>query len=405
MMEKKYQILFLVLLSMLAFNCNRNEEYVNYTDANAPAPEQVSNVLVIPKSGGAHLVYKIPKDPNLRYIKAVYETTSGSRWEVKASYYTDTLKVEGFGDTNEYDVKLYSVGKNEKESEPLIVKVKPLQPVIQSAYETLQIAGTFGGINIKLQNPERSNLAVVIMQDTLNNGNYTELTTYYTAADNINFSVRGMDTTEKKIAVLLRDRWNNKTVQKKSNIKPWFEKLIDKGSWRALELPGDTYEYVESYPLRKIFDGGFGYCCLFATRNYQLPHTFTIDLGRPVAISRMRTWLHPEAAYGGSHPKDFEIWGANTVNPDGDYVDLPNRIYRDNWQKLGTFKSFKPSGEGPVTAEDRDYALNKGEEFDFEAGIPTVRYIRFKTLNTWGISSGQVQVVIQELTLWGQEGK
>ncbi|WP_300603941.1 DUF4959 domain-containing protein [Niabella sp.] len=405
MMERKYRLWLLGLLSLLMLNCNRKENYLNYTDANLPAPAQVQDARVIPRSGGAYIVYKIPKDPNLRYVKAVYETAPGSKWEVKSSYYTDTLKIEGFGDTEEYDVKLYSVGKNEKASDPLVVKIKPLTPAIQSVYETLSIGGTFGGINVKLQNPERANLAVVILQDTLRNGNYSELTTYYTAADRVNFSVRGMDTTERKFAVLLRDRWNNKTAQKNAIIKPWFEKQIDKGSWKAMELPGDNYEYVENYPLRKIFDGGFGYCCLFATRGYQLPQTFTLDLGRPVAISRMRTWLHPEGAYQGSHPKNFEIWGANSVNPDGDYVDLENKIYRSNWVKLGTFSSFKPSGEGPVTTEDKDYALNRGEEFEFEAGIPTVRYIRFKTLNTWGISSGQTQIVIQELTLWGQDGQ
>ncbi len=403
-MEKRFQFLLGMLLLVAVFGCDRNEDFVNYSDPNLPAPAQVYDVNVIPKNGGAHIVYTVPKDPNLRYVKAVYETAPGSVWEVKSSYYTDTLKIEGFGDTQEYDVKLYSVGKNERESEPLVVTVKPLVPAIQSVYESLNVSGTFGGINVKLQNPDRANLAVVIMVDTADNGHYSELTTYYTAADNINFSVRGMDTEEKKIAVFLRDRWDNRTAMQESTVTPLFEKLIDKAPWSALELPGDNFQYVENYPLYKIFDGGFGYCCLFASDQFQLPHTITLDLGVPVTISRMKTWLHPEGAYQGSHPKEFEIWGANSVNADGDYVDLENKIYRDNWVKLGTFSSFKPSGEGPVTAEDRDYALNLGEDFEFEPGIPAVRYIRFKTLNTWGIPSGRAQVVIQELTLWGQDG-
>jgi len=404
-MEKKFQLWFWALLSLVAFSCDRNDEYINYTDPNLPAPAQVQDVRVIPKNGGAHIVYKVPKDPNLRYVKAVYETAPGTVWEVKSSYYTDTLKIEGFGDTQEYEVKLYSVGKNEKESEPLVVPVKPLIPAIQSVYETLAASGTSGGINVTLQHPDRANLAVVVLLDTANNGHYSELTTYYTAADKVNFSVRGMDTEEKKVAIFLRDRWNNKTEPKESVVTPLFEKLIDKAPWKALELPGDNFQYVENYPLYKIFDGGFGYCCLFASDQFQLPHTITLDLGQPTIISRMKTWLHPEGAYQGSHPKDFEIWGSNSVNPDGDYVDLENKIYRDNWVKLGTFSSFKPSGPGPVTQEDRDYALTLGEDFEFESGIPAVRYIRFKTLNTWGIPSGRAQVVIQELTLWGQDGQ
>jgi len=42
------------------------------------------------------------------------------------AYYTDTLALVGFGDTLSHDVKIYSVGKNEKESGPLSVNVKRL---------------------------------------------------------------------------------------------------------------------------------------------------------------------------------------------------------------------------------------------------------------------------------------
>ena len=402
-MKRILQLFILAHLSMIFWSCDQNENYIDYTDKNLPAPKQVYDVRVIPKNGGADIVYKIPKDPNLSYVKAVYETSVGKTWEVKSSYYTDTLKVEGFGDTNDYEVKLYSVGKNERESEPLIVAVKPLIPAIQSVYGTLAIAATFGGINIKLQNPERADLAVVVMVDSLDNGHFEELTTYYTAADKISFSLRGMNTKAKNFSVKLRDRWNNQTEQQLTTLTPLFEKELDKSKWRAVELPGDNFQYVENYPLRKIFDGGFGYCCLFATDRFLLPHTITLDLGSPVVLSRMKTWLHPEGAYQSSHPKDFEVWGATTINPDGDYIDVTSKTYRDNWVKLASFSSFKPSGPGEITPEDRDYALNRGEDFEYEPGIPEVRYIRIKTLNTWGIPSGSTQVVIQELSIWGQD--
>lgn len=52
----------------------------------------------------------------------------------------------------------------------------------------------------------------------------------------------------------------------------------------------------------------------------------------------------------------------------------------DSWKLLSEFKSFKPSGKpkGTVTAEDKDYGMTKGEDFEFEPGIPSARYIRFK---------------------------
>ncbi len=50
--------------------------------------------------------YDLPKDPNLSYIKAVYEAQPGVFNETKSSYYTDTLALAGYGDTGR-KVKLY----------------------------------------------------------------------------------------------------------------------------------------------------------------------------------------------------------------------------------------------------------------------------------------------------------
>ncbi|MBZ4190525.1 DUF5000 domain-containing lipoprotein [Niabella beijingensis] len=407
-MLKMKQLFPLVITLLVVLGCKRQDNYINYTDATLPAPAQVYDLRVTSVAGGAYIVYKVPGDSNLRYVKAVYETAPGTKWEVKASYFNDTLKVEGFGDTSIHEVQIYSVGKNEKESSPVVVQVKPLLPAIMSVYKTVAISGTFGGVNVRLQNPGRSNLAVVVLHDPLKDGNLKELTTYYSAADRISFSVRGMDTTDKKISLYLRDRWNNKTAATTALIKPLYEELIDKASWKPLYLPGDTYDYVEGYVLPKLWDNGLGYCCLFASKGYTFPHTITIDFGKQVVLSRMKTWQHPESPYNGPSVKEFEVWGSNTFNPDGDYEDPVTKTYRSNWVRLGVFSSYKPSGAplGTVTNEDRDYALNKGEDFEFEAGLPAVRYLRFKTTATYANTAGQQgAVVLQELTLWGQEIK
>lgn len=396
-----------ILLSL--YSCKEDADtFTNYTDKNLPAPAQVLNPKVDPISGGAYITYEIPKDKNLRYVKAVYETQLGNRYEVKSSIYSDTLKIEGFGNTNTYDVKLYSVGKNEKESEPLIVKVTPLPPAILSIFGTLELNSTFGGVNVKLTNPDRSNLAIVLIADTLNNGKWEEIHTFYSAADKGNFSLRGMDTIPVKFGVYLRDRWYNKTDTVLKVITPMYEEVINKGSWKPIYLPGDDYKYIENYQLPRIWDNLYGYN-LFASDKALLPHTLTWDLGKQVVLSRMKTWNHhPDDPYNGASVQQFELWGANEYSAEGDYVLGGDKgIYTDNWHFLGKFDSYKPSGSplGTVTAEDRDYALNKGEDFEFEPGLSSCRYIRLKVTQTWGIPSGIAQVVIQEITFWGQEIK
>ncbi|WP_418894317.1 DUF5000 domain-containing lipoprotein [Limibacterium fermenti] len=404
-MKKYYFYLLILSCVVFLFSCQYNDNiYIDYADPNLPAPAQVTDPVITAIAGGAYITYKIPQDKNLRYVKAVYETQPGKSYEVKSSIFSDTLKIEGYGDTQTRDVKIVSVGKNEKESEPLIVKVTPLRPAISSVYETLQLDPTFGGINIKLKNPGRANLAIVLIADTINNGDWAEIHTFYSSADNGNFSLRGLDTIPSKFGVYLRDRWYNKTDTIMNLITPWYEELIDKGSWKPLYLPGDDYKYIETYQLPRLWDNQYGYN-LFASDKALLPQTITWDLGEQVTLSRMKSWHHPADPYNGPSVKEFEIWGTNEYHADGDYVSGGEKgIYTDNWQLLGKFKSYKPSGSpiGTVTAEDRDYALNKGEDFEFEAGLPAVRYIRLKTTETWGIPTGIAQVVMQEVTFWGQ---
>lgn len=66
---------------------------------------------------------------------------------VNASFYTDSLVVEGFPTKGEYDVELYSVSYGEAVSTPLVVKVSPDTPPYQKVRGTLISAETFGGVS------------------------------------------------------------------------------------------------------------------------------------------------------------------------------------------------------------------------------------------------------------------
>src|SRR5690554_3177325 len=79
-----------------------------YIDKEASAPANVRDVTVENRPGGAVITYTLPDDPNLAYVKAVYEIRPGVLREAKSSLYIDTLELVGFGDTNEYPVNIYS---------------------------------------------------------------------------------------------------------------------------------------------------------------------------------------------------------------------------------------------------------------------------------------------------------
>lgn len=89
--------------------------------------------------------------------------------------------------------------------------------------------------------------------------------------------------------------------------------------------------------------------------------------------------------------KTWEVWGRTDTPPaDGSW---------DGWTKLMDCESHKPSGlpVGQHTAEDWEY-LQAGEDFEFPAEAPPVRYIRFKVLETWG---GMDFIHFTEFTFWG----
>jgi hypothetical protein len=393
---KKLYFITSILIASLLYGCAK-EDRDDHIDPNAPAPAQISNVTVKQLPGGAKLSYKIPKDVNLAYVKAVYEIQPGVFREAKSSMYADTLALVGFGDTNDHSVKVYSVGKNEKESDPVLVTVTPQTPPVQTVFSTADLVSTFGGVTVSFDNLSGANLAVVVMVDTTGQNTWAEVSTYYTAAIKGRFSARGMKSEEKKFAVYLRDRWNNKSDTLTKMITPKFEMQIPKTSWVSMQMKQDSWQPVNSgYSVSKIWDGKWAVLTgdSFASPNGSaIPSWFSIDLGKKVLLSRFKEHQAPTShLYNGSAVKRFELWGSNAPNADGGF---------DGWVLLGSFESFKPSGlpYPTITAEDKNYGNFLGEDFIFEETPPAVRYLRWKTLETY-TSTGQI--VIAELTLFGE---
>ncbi|TZF82821.1 DUF5126 domain-containing protein [Pedobacter sp. BS3] len=391
---KKY--LILIVLIVIAYGCTKEGRLDDVVDDNAPAPALISNVKVEAKPGGAILTYKVPDDPNFYYAKAVYEIRPGVYREAKATLYNDTLALVGYGDTLTHEVKLYSIGKNRKQSEPLTVSVKPLKPPVYSAFETVGMAATFGGVQVSFENAARADLAIEVLTDSTGLNTWSNLYTFYTAAPQGQFSVRGLPSVEKKFGVVVRDRWSNKSDTLQMTLTPLFEELIPKNTWKAVHLPNDTWQGASSgLVFEHVFDGSLEvYAGTFGSPNNSvLPQWFTIDLGKKVIISRIREHqAYGSHMYNGSAVKKFELWGSNNPDADGGW---------NNWERLGTFDSFKPSGLplGQTNDEDKNYAWFLGEEFAFTELKPAYRYIRWKSLQTYA-SAGQI--VITELDIYGQ---
>lgn len=396
----KIKLAFLVTLVFMGLACKR-QDMILQIDGNAPAPGPVTDIHVENTFGGANLTYKLPADTNLLYVEAEYDIQPGITRKAKASLYQDTLMLDGFGDTLIHTVQLYAVGRNKKTSDGVTVSVHPRTPPVVSVFETLTLEATFSGAVVTFKNPSQAPLALVLMSDSTGLGDWAVATTDYTQASEGSFSVRGFDTLNTKFAVFVRDRWNNKSDTLLKTLKPLYEKKLDKSKFKEVDLPTDDYlghSWGGISPRSMYFlwnDQWANGSDVFHTKtgDPRMPQWFTFDLGVRAKLSRFKLYHRDsgDGLYVGGDPEEYEIYGSNDPNPDGSW---------DNWTILGHFTSIKPSGPGPVTAEDTQFAGIDGEDFVFDASVPPVRYLRFKTLKTWGDFQ---YIFISELTFWGVE--
>ena len=375
-------VIFFLLLIMIG--C-KEEGRIDFIPKDKGVPAQVKNVLITPKSGGAVLKYDVPKEESFFYAKAIYETKHGVKREAKASLYADSLVLVGFGDTIQYEVKIYSVGKNEVESEPVIINFKPLKSPVMNVFDTFDLQPTFGGVKIFYKNPDKSDIIVELFVDTMNAvdsdiRDWTLVNAYYVNAENGEHALRGLDSARVNFAVSVRDPFGNVSSLYEASIQPYFEEMIPKRGFRNLRLEGDALPYGPNNPVEKLWNDVLNnHNDFWATDQgiYPLPKWISIDVGVKCVLSRIK-WFH-RSSYewiNGRRPTEWEVYGSNIISPDW-----------DNWtliQKLGA--EFKPSGlpEGQKTQEDIEWARNEGSNFDIDGQLEAYRYYRLKFIKTGG---------------------
>jgi hypothetical protein len=408
---KKIFIIMITALIYMTSGCKEEGQLYHVDDSIAAPAVLTINGEPVSKPGGAVIKYTVPKDNNLMGVKAVYER-NGEVCETKASLYTDSLTVEGFGDTNPHEVKLYSIGRNGKLSEPVSIQITPLTPAVFSSSVTMESA--FGGVAVNLAgNDSRANLSLVLLRDTVGTGEWTHVQTFYTQAVAMRFACRDLKPNEQTFALYIRDRWNNMSDTLVEILTPLEEMKIPKINpvWENARLPTDTYGAFNDegrYALEGAWDDGVN--VYYAGKMSQpMPQHFTINLKRKVIVNRFQ--LFPRQAielYSGAAPRTFELWGSDDPPRDGSF---------DNWYKLGEWEQLKPSGYGEdsevgeITPEDTEYFRTNGGNYEV---VPTesvpnpyivVSYLRFRTtasFGTYGTEATTGQTLVGELTFYGQ---
>lgn len=382
-----------LLLLWIMTGCEEeNNRYPFGQDVEQGVPGTVSQIKVKNIAGGAVLTYALPQNSDILYVKARYTVGQNRQMEARASVYASNLTVVGFGDMKEHRVELCCVDRKEQEGPWVTATVTPLKPSVQTAFESLRVDATFGGIYIGFKNPEKASLSIhVLTTDSLNQ--VYEPYVQYTQAE-VPFAVRGFKSEERKFGVYVKDRWGNLSDTLYTTLVPFAETLLNKKLFYPYILPNDVKCNAWGGNLAYAWDDGFVPAkFVHSPGGDTFPVWFTFDMGVKAELSRFKFYhlFMEEHAFQRGNLKTWEVWGrADTPPADGSW---------DGWTKLMDCESYKPSGlpVGQHTAEDWEY-LKKGEDFEFPAGTPAVRYIRFKVLETWG---GIDFIHFTEFTFWG----
>lgn len=397
--------IILSVVGMFGILCGCSEDFNQPIEKNSNAPGKISVTNIENLPGSAVLTYTLPNDPDLLYVMATY-IQNGTVREFKASYYTNTIKLEGFGREADYQVDLFAVNRSEKRSEIISVTVRPTRPPVMEVYETMQYKATFGGVTLSYENKSGAFIAVGVL--TANSeGELYEPYTSYSNRPEVKFSVRGFETQERKFGIYARDKWGNSTDTSYFSITPLYEMPLDKSLFKELRLPGDADPTAWGGQLRYIWDGrAFGdnegewglHTGNVATGK---PTYVSFDLGQEAILSRFKLWviMDDKHMYNDVSPRRYEVWGrSEQINPTTDNGD-----FYPNWFKMCEIENSKPSGlpQGTLTDEDRT-AARAGDEYVFEETQFNVRYIRIVSNLNW---NGNTNMCFSEVSFWATEIK
>lgn len=411
-------VLFLFLLAQCAEMPNWNNEI-----KDSDPPGMVTNVTVENIPGGAVISYSLPSDNDLLGVKAVYSyMEKGDTLEAYSSAFATSVKLVGFPDTREREVKLITIDNSKNQSKPVGITIRPLTPPVILIRQSLKVNETFGGVFVAWENDTKADIGITLLvKDSL--GFWSRIHTYFTNWKG-NYVFRGFDNKEKQFRVQITDRWNNSSLPLDTLLTPLFEENVvaKDGStllWQRYGYEDKTTLFRGDYPVHysssafsRMFNNNAGnsyfhtgmdathFMSVFLNNSdkYEpIPLGVTIDMTRETKLSRFVQYFRTDLnELNQNELRVFELWATNQT-PKGPSDFSNDRIaslaywtpwtevngtdaWKKDWKKLGEYVVVPPSGATEAYQwTNEDIAWGKaGVEFEIDPQYTNTpfRYIR-----------------------------
>lgn len=447
---KKLIVILIIAMPFMMWQCTEVKEWQDAKDNIAPGP--VSNPQVENLNGGAKITYTLPDDDDLLGVKAVYSLNDDVLRSAYASALNDSIVLDGYGNTEEHIVTLFTLDKSGNESVPVSVAINPLKPPVELIRQSLEVQKSFGGIYLKWNNAMKKEIAITLYAaDSTGYMQYYDA--YYSNAEAGATSFRGFESVSHDFRIEIRDRWNNYASPLDTAIIPMQEQNIfgrDENNqviWSFYGMADGTAAYrgdqtgFNSGNMGTLTDGTLygSYCQIVNFSDHYIPisqvpqelfcpYYLTLDMNKTASYSRFKLWQGNRNPIGSAiFPIVFSLWGTNDPKPvDVSAGVVANLVYwtgwpkigstdrfvtvggtdewMNDWEKLGEYRLVYPSGwskyvVGIVTAADEEF-IREGFEFeiDMDKTDKPFRYLRFKVEDT---TNSQGQIMVSEIRFWG----
>jgi hypothetical protein len=398
LLVRKSTVIIAAMALWLCVACS--EEFTGQfpTDKTPPLPVTVDSIVNFP--GGATVTYRLPDETDLLYVKLVYTLSDGTPQEARASSYSNSLTVKGFGRGQATNVHLISVDRSRNESTPLEVEIHPEDSPIYEILNSVQVIENWGGFLLQWDNPIKEDIVLSVFKRN-EAGGFQSVENFYSSAATVKQSVRGQEAVSTEFGISVRDYYNNFTDTLTVSLTPWYETQLDKNNFIAIPRSEKfTVSQFGTPNMNILWDGVV--TSAEATDLYYLtpsayPPYFAINLGVKAKLSRFRYWSRPDYYFRLHSAKEIQIYGTNDPTV-GNNPESENSA----WILLHpqVFVSVRPSGEPtsvPAAGEDLEYG-RAGEEWEIPLDAPAVQYIRFQQLTSW---TGTMAMTCVEIRFWG----
>jgi hypothetical protein len=340
--------------------CEEGGRFEMSTEDNVP-PSPPTNLSAKALNGGIRIYYTIPRDEDLMSIEA---KCGGNIFAV--SFYTDSIDVKGLFELKEYTVEVYAVDKSGNKSQPVEVKLVPLESAISMITSTVKVVSGFGGFVVSWKNELQEMVNIFVEYEFTQSGVHRELLTVFSSKDTDGYAiVSDLDLASNeqvKVKVSVGDNFDNRTD------------VVDKGSFALLyDVEINHFDVngknLWSYPIplqEPPFGGGvvqawgdeadgrtecfidgiiddapntYNYTFISKGAGYTTDYwNFMIDLGDYYELSRVI--IHPR--HSGEIGARGDYFTTNDVGIFAAYIWDENA---EAWEQTGIYKNLLPDGE------------------------------------------------------------